>query len=130
MPEIWHVKRAIFDYVDSGKEIGLFLNLHNDETPEYLGTMVDDPVIMERLKRFETNLGALTTFDGSRSLAIASSRSNTTNCLWKERRIPVVLMEQRIGPSKKLNRRLTASDRLQFGRQLIIVMADTVLERQ
>jgi hypothetical protein len=47
--------------------------------------------------------------------------------LWKERKVPVLLMEQRIGTSQKLGRRPTMEDRLDFGKQLITVMAETVL---
>ena len=36
-------------------------------------------------------------------------------------------MEQRIGTSRKLGRRLTVEDRLAFGRQLITVMGQTVI---
>jgi hypothetical protein len=47
--------------------------------------------------------------------------------LWKERRIPILLMEQRIGSSKKLGHRPTLKDREQFGKELIVQMAETVL---
>ena len=38
MPEIWYAKKAIVDFVDSGRQIDLMLNLHNTETSEYLET--------------------------------------------------------------------------------------------
>ena len=41
----------------------------------------------------------------------------------RERKIPVLLMEQRIATNRKLNRRLTERDRLDFGRELLVVMA-------
>ena len=37
-------------------------------------------------------------------------------------------MEQRIATNRKLNRRLTERDRLEFGRELLMVMAETVLK--
>ena len=43
--------------------------------------------------------------------------------LWQEARIPVMLMEQRIGFSTKLNRWPTVTDRLEFGPALLMAMA-------
>ena len=54
-------------------------------------------------------------------------RSNTANALWRERRVPVALMEQRVSAGKKLGRFPTTDDRLAFGRQLITQMAEAVL---
>jgi hypothetical protein len=51
-----------------------------------------------------------------------------TDFVGKERKVPVLLMEQRIGTSQKLGRRPTLEDRLTFGKKLITVMAETVLE--
>ncbi|MGC8638404.1 MAG: hypothetical protein ACP5XB_00835 [Isosphaeraceae bacterium] len=39
-----------------------------------------------------------------------------------------MLMEQRITTSRKLNRHLTVRDRLEFGRELPRVMAESVLQ--
>ena len=128
MPEIWYVKKAILGYLDSGRRIELMVNMHNTEITEYLDTMADDDAIHKRLRRFTDTLAATTSFDPSRPLSIATVPANTANCLWKERQIPVLLMEQRIGPSAKLRRRPTVEDRLQFGRELIKVMAGTTMD--
>ncbi len=127
MPEIWSVKRAIFDWVDSGRAVDLMLNLHNTESTEYLQAQVDDPGVLNRLQSFSDRLVANTTFAPSRALSISSAPANTTTSLWKERRVPVLLMEQRIGFNQKLGRQATVEDRLEFGRELIIAMAETVL---
>jgi hypothetical protein len=74
-------------------------------------------------------LVATTSFDPSRpKLTIFSSGpSNTTNSIWREARVPMMLMEQRIGPSeRKLGRIATTEDRLEFGRQLIQIMGESV----
>ena len=58
---------------------------------------------------------------------IGDNPGNTTNVLSKERKIPVLLMEQRISAGKKLGRQPTVADRILFGQKLIALMAETVL---
>ena len=77
------------------------------------------------MQAFFDALVAKTTFNPSQKLRFNDAPANTTNWLWKERRVPVLLMEQRIGTCPKLGRRPTIQDRLAFGRQLITVMAET-----
>ncbi len=126
MPEIWYVKKAILA-AHASQPIDLLVNMHNTETAEYLDTMVDDEAGQAKLQRLFTRLVAETSFDPSRKLGIVTAPGNTTNVLWKERRVPIALMEQRVGPSAKLGRLPTVADRLAFGRQLIVQMAETVL---
>jgi hypothetical protein len=128
MPEIWYVKKAIFGYLDSGRKIDLMLNMHNEESGEHLDTQVDDMAALKLMQRFYDALVEKTSFDPSQKLNIRKAPGNTTNVLWNERKIPVLLMEQRISASKKLGHRPTVEDRLAFGRQLISVMAETALE--
>lgn len=128
MPEIWYVKKAVFGYVDAGRKIDLMLNLHNEESGEHLDTQADGEPAMKLMRRFFDALAAKTTFDPSQKLNLKDKPGNTTNFLWNERKIPVLLLEQRIGMSKKLGHRPTVEDRLAFGQQLIAVMAQTVLE--
>ena len=128
MPEIWYVKKAIFAHLDSGHEIALFLNLHNTETAEYADTQAQDRSVQATMQRFFDLLVAQTTFDPSRKFQVTASPGDTTSSLWSERRIPVMLMEQRIGSGPKLGRRPTAADRLAFGRQLVATMAESVLK--
>jgi hypothetical protein len=49
------------------------------------------------------------------------------NALYREARVPVLLLEQRIATGKKLGRRPTVEDRRTFGKDLIATMAETVL---
>jgi hypothetical protein len=128
MPEIWYVKRAILNWVDAGRPIDLMLNLHNTETAEYLQTQADDPATRALMQVFHETLVAETTFDPTGpTVRVGATPDGTTNALFRERKIPVLLMEQRISTGKKLGRRPTADDRLTFGARLIAVMAETVL---
>jgi hypothetical protein len=127
MPEIWYVKRALFAQMDSGKPIDLMVNMHNEDTGEWMGTQVDDPPTLERIQRLFHRLSKDTTFDPHK-VTVSVSSGTSTNVLWKEKRIPVALTEQRIGPSQKLGRQPTVADRLAYGRQLITQMAETVGE--
>ena len=80
------------------------------------------------MQLFHEKLVAETTFDPSGpNLRVSSAPGNTTNVLFQERKVPVLLMEQRISTGKKLGRRPTADDRLAFGAKLIVVMAETAL---
>jgi hypothetical protein len=127
MPEIWYVKRAIFAQMDSGHPIDLMINMHNEEEGEHMDTMVDDAAVLKTLQRLFDNLSAKTTFDPSKKLGMGPA-GISTNSLWKDKRVPVMLMEQRISPSAKLGHAPTVEDRLNFGRELITVMGETVLE--
>lgn len=125
MPEIWYVKQAILA-AHARQPIDLMVNLHNTETAEYLDTMVDDEAGQAKFQQLFTRLVAETSFDPSRKLGIFAGPGNTANVLWRERRVPIALMEQRVGPSAKLGRLPTVEDRVAFGRQLITQMAGTV----
>jgi hypothetical protein len=127
MPEIWYAKKAVLAHVDSGRVIDLMLNLHNTETAEYIDTQAADAATRSLMSRFFDMLVASTTFDPGRPLRFADRPDHTTNSLYRERKIPVMLMEQRISMSKKLGRRPTAEDRMEFGRELIKAMGQTVL---
>jgi hypothetical protein len=126
-PEIWYVKKALLAQ-HAQKPIALAINLHNTEMNEYLETMTDDDVHQPMMHRLFDRLVAQTTFDPSRpKLTIFSSGpTSTTNSIWREARVPMMLMEQRIGPSRKLGRIVTTADRLEFGRQLIHAMGEIV----
>lgn len=128
-PEIWYVKKALLAQ-HARQPIAFALNLHNTEMNEYLDTMVDAEPQQAMLHRFFALATAQTSFDPSRpKLTISvpgAGPGNTTNWIWHEARIPMLLLEQRIGPSKKLNRIATTEDRMQLGRDLITLMAEVV----
>lgn len=126
LPEIWYAKKAILAQ-HARQPIDLMLNLHNTEMNEYVETMADAEPFQARFHRLFERLMTSTTFDPSRpklTLFAGSGPANTTNSLWREARVPIALMELRIGPSRKAGRIMTTEDRLEFGRRLIVLMAD------
>jgi hypothetical protein len=132
MPETWYTKKAILAAARGGqgerreRGIGLLVNLHNTETAEYLETHAQDAASVATIRRFSDLLVAKTSFDPSKDLAVREGPTGTTNALSREHGVPVVLMEQRIGTSRKLSRRPTVEDRLSFGRDLVRAMAESV----
>lgn len=126
MPEIWYQKKAILAQADSGRPIDLLVNMHNTETGEYVDTLADDPASRALVTRFFDRLVEHTIFDPSKPPTFAAG-GGTTNVLYAEKKIPVVLMELRIGTTKKIGRRPTVEDRLKFGRQIVEQMAAAVL---
>jgi hypothetical protein len=127
-PEIWYVKKAILASADAGRPIDLLVNLHNTESAEYLDTQAADGPAHAVLQRLFARLTADSTFDPSaRELRVSREPAGTTNFLFRERGIPVTTLEQRIGFGRKLGRRPTVEDRLAFGKQLVVLMAETVL---
>ncbi|MDO8539851.1 MAG: M14-type cytosolic carboxypeptidase [Opitutaceae bacterium] len=129
-PEIWYVKKAILAQ-HARQPIAIALNLHNTEMNEYLETMVDAEPQQAMLHRFFELAVTKTSFDPSRpkltiGLPTNLPPGNTTNILWRDARVPIMLLEQRIGPNRKLNRIATPQDRMDLGRDLIALMAEVV----
>ncbi|MEX2300086.1 MAG: M14-type cytosolic carboxypeptidase [Bryobacterales bacterium] len=132
MPEIAAQRKAVLDWVDSGRPVHLFLSLHNTETSEYL----EGPVEYRELSgRFRKLLVARTTFHPTRPEPRDAASSTTpgkpgrmtvNQGLFHERRIPAMLMEQMVGFNPKLGRRPTIQDRLDFGAGLVRAMWLTV----
>ncbi len=128
MPEIWYVKKAILGTLDSGRTIDVLLNLHNTETNEYLETQASDALSRMRINWLFEHLVASTSFDPAGKPRFSDHPDHSASSIYRQRGIPVVLMEQRIGTNRKLGRRLTVTDRLEFGKALITVLARTVLQ--
>jgi hypothetical protein len=124
MPEIWYTKKAI---VANAGKIDLMVNLHNTETGEYIATQAQDDQVLARMRRFEQILNEKTSFDPSKPLSVVKPPMPDTNSLWENYRVPVMLMEQRIGTGKKMGHRPEIEDRTKFGRELLQAMAETVL---
>lgn len=127
-PEIWYVKKALLAQ-HARQPIAFALNLHNTEMNEYLETQVDAEPLQGMMHRFFELAATRTSFDPSRpklTIGIPTKLppGNTTNIAWHESRVPMMLLEQRVGPSRKLNRIATTDDRIQLGRELITLMAE------
>jgi hypothetical protein len=129
MPEIWYTKKAILNAMATGHRIDLMVNMHNTETGEFLDTEVTDAATLDLFRRFENRLVGNTSFDPARKLTVGKLAPDDTNSLYDQKKVPVMLMEQRIGPGKKLGRQPTVEDRLTFGRQMIAEMGRTVLDQ-
>lgn len=126
-PEIWYVKKALIAQ-HTRQPITLALNLHNTEMNEYMETMADKEPTMAMMHRFFDLAVTQTTFDPSRpklTLYLSTTGpANSTNCIWREAGVPMMLMEQRIGGGKKMDHIATSQDRLELGRKLIALMAE------
>jgi hypothetical protein len=127
-PEIWYVKKALLAQ-HARQPIAIALNLHNTEMNEYLDTMVDAEPQQSMLHRFFELAVARTSFDPSRpkltiTVPSPTTPGNTTNSMWREAQIPMLLLEQRTGPSQKLGHIATTPERMALGRDLIALMAE------
>ncbi|MBI3856623.1 MAG: hypothetical protein HY293_13130 [Planctomycetes bacterium] len=124
MPEICAAKKVIHAFS------GLFLTLHNQETGEWLSSSAKNKPIADR---FFAALRDRTTFNpsekGPRPPADkpAPGRATVYEYLDGQRGLSAFLLEQGITRSSKLARLPTSQDRLEFGAQLIRVMADVAM---
>ncbi len=129
-PEIWYTKKAIVAAHSSVNPIALMVNIHNTETAEYLDSNIDDETANAPLVSLFKRLKADSLFDPSRLPTFGGDPLGTANHLWLSHKVPVALMELRIGPSAKLQGRCpNIEDRLKFGAELIHHMGAVVLEK-
>jgi hypothetical protein len=130
IPETWYLKKTVLAHLDAGRRIDLFVNLHNTETAEYLSAIVGDQGEPPAVRTLYTRLVAETSFDPSRPLTLTARPPardpGAGAAMWADRGVPYCLIEQRIGPGRKLGRLPVVSDRLEFGRELILRMAEAV----
>ena len=132
MPEIAAQHAAIAKWIKAGNPIDLFLTMHNTETAEYLeGAPAAGGGRFEELgERFFRLLNEKTTFAPTRSLTWAPptttegkpGRMTVVQGLYRDFKIPTFLTEQRVSMHPKLKRRALTEDRLQFGRDLAVVL--------
>lgn len=132
MPEIWHAKRAMEEWIDAGHPLHFFLALHNEEMGEWVGSSEEHRDLAERFFR---RLRDETSFDSHRSGPVyakgpppAAGRMTVCDYLRIVKRVPAFLMELRITRCGKLGRLPTSRDRLDFGRELLLAAARSVLE--
>jgi murein tripeptide amidase MpaA len=127
MPEIAAQKKAIFDWVDSGHRIDLFLSVHNTESGEYLQAPAEFRALGQRTLDLLTKR---TTFNPTVALRetgdAAKGRMTVAQGLYAARKIPAMLMEQMIEYNSKLKRCPTAQDRMEFGAALVDVLYSAV----
>lgn len=124
MPEIWAQREAILDWVDAGHRLDLFLSLHNDENDEYLEAPAYFKALGERAFR---ELVARSSFNPTGPLREQDAsttpgklgRMTVNQGLFRDRKLPAMLMEQIIEYNSKLGRVPGAADRSQFGAELV-----------
>jgi hypothetical protein len=125
-PEIWYPKKAVRDFVASGKRVDLMVNLHNT-IAEYLVANAPTEAHVAPLQRFNDVLVAETQFDPSRPMRLTPpAEAAARPSWWRSYGVPYVLIESRIAMGRKLGARPTAEHRLKFGRELIATMAKAV----
>jgi hypothetical protein len=136
MPEIAAQRKAVLDWVDSGKPIHLFLSLHNTETSEYLEGPAE---FRDLVDDFRKRLIDTSTFHSTRQEPRDAEASTTpgkpgrmtvNQGLYHDRRTPAMIMEQMIAFNPRLGRRPTIEDRLSFGAGLVRAAWLTVAGRQ
>jgi hypothetical protein len=131
MPEIAVQRRAILEWIDSGKRIDIFLTLHNTETSEYLDGPPGTEFASVTNRLYEA-LRDKTTFAPTREPRAAErtttagkpGRMTVVQGLYHDRKIRAFLMEQRISFNPKLKRLPAVEDRLTFGGELVRVLAE------
>jgi hypothetical protein len=136
MPEIAAQRKAILDWVESGRRIDFFMAFHNTENAEFIeGPIPDGDNEFRRLaERTLRLLSETTSFHATRPLR-ASGASTTPGQpgrmavyqgLYHERKVPALLMEQMVEYNSKLGRLPTVSDCLRFGAELARALAAAV----
>lgn len=138
MPEIFAERRAILDWVDTGKRIDFFLTLHNTETNEYLNSGPDPtPAQRALLQRVYDLWSAGTTFAAAQPPAVSATsttpgkpgRMNVIQGLYRDRHIPGFEVEMRIVKHPKLHRRPNIEDRQRAGEELIQAIFQALMEK-
>jgi len=127
-PEIWYYKKALRDYVANGHKISLFVHLHNT-IAEYMAGRAVTPEDVPHLERFSEILVSKTQFDPSRPMRLTRGferRAGAPKSWSMEYGVPIMLIELRIAPGKKLKGSPTAEQRTAFGRELLEAMAEAV----
>lgn len=134
-PEITAQRRAVFDWLDKGGKIDLFLTLHNTDPAEYLDGPPDaEKDVQDLVERFYKALVELTSFSPTRRPQVIKAsttegmkgRMNVVQGLYLARKVPGFLIEQRVSNNPKLGRVATVEDRLQFGAALVTAILRTI----
>ena len=133
MPEIAAQRKAILDWVDSGRRIDFFLTLHNTESEDYVQGPLSagGPAVRELAERFWKLLNETTAFHSPKGPRDSSQtttpgmkgRMMIIQALHDERQVPAFLMELMVERSPKLGRPPMIEDRLEFGAALVRIMS-------
>lgn len=128
LPEVWYQKKAVRDYLSRGRRIDLMVYLHNT-IAEFMAANAPTADDVPRLERFHEILVAKTQFDPSRPLQTQPGfglRAGEPAPWWAIMDVPLVLVEMRIAPGRKLGGSPTVEHRISFGPELLLAMAEAV----
>ncbi len=140
MPEIDAERRAMWEWLDQGRRIDLFLTIHNTESVDYLEGPIHEggPAVRAIADRLHEALSRSPGFDspgGPRDLRPLEAqgrkgRMTVHEALARERGVAAFLVELRIESGPKLGRCATVDDRLELGASLGRALANSVLARE
>jgi murein tripeptide amidase MpaA len=128
MPEIFHERKAIYDWVDAGHRVVLYVAMHNTESADY----IQGPAEIEPLaQKFWKLLTERTAFHQPKLRSdpagpVDKGRMGVQGALYRDRRIPAFVMELMVDTSPKIARPPTVQDRLDFGAALAQLMCEAV----
>jgi hypothetical protein len=137
MPEIDAERRAILDWVDSGKRIDFFLTLHNTETNEYLNGPPDQTgklrPLLDRVYQLWSEdrtfaAAQLPVFSEISTAPGKPGRMSVVQGLYHDRQLPAFEVEMRIASHPKLGHRPTIEDRQHAGEALILAISKGLAE--
>jgi hypothetical protein len=127
MPEIAATRKAIFNWLDGGRRVDIFLALHNTESADYV---IGPAEHLDLGKDLVARLRASTTFHDPTSPRTtagrepeAKGRMTVNEALFAERRVPAFLMETMVERHPVLGRPRTSADFAEFGKGLAISLA-------
>lgn len=134
MPEISAMRAAIRAWLDGGHPIDLFLTVHNTESVDYIqGPITPGGEAVKRLtESIHEALSSKTHFHSpqgprdSLSEQPGKGRQTVNQWLYLERKKPAYLMELMVDRNPKINRPPLVSDRLEFGGQLVQILAGAI----
>ena len=136
MPEIAAMRAAVLDWIDGGRRIHLFLNLHNTSRDYLQGPLTaagpDYRQMVERLDdrlAKNTNLSLKAPEDWP-SGEPARGRFDACQGLYHDRAIPTLMLEMNTQKNPRIGRPFGIADFRQVGTQLLTAMAAVAAERR
>ena len=125
MPEIAAQRAAVFDWLDRGHPIHLFITLHNQENHDYVDAPPEFTPLAQRLyTALRQRTSFWSKFPGPRETATSTTpgvkgRMSVIQGLYADRQVPGVLLETSVEPISSLDGPRTIGDWQAFGRGLL-----------
>ena len=129
MPEIHAQKTAITDWLEQGRDIDLFVTLHNTESADY----VQGPDLPVGRKFWEglVQHSSFENDEGLRPMPTSTTvgkpgRMTVNQALWAEQQVPAYLIEMKVEKVGKLGDRRSVGDWRALGQKLVEAMVAAV----